>query len=241
MKSYFVVTVLALAVLGAQAAGSEPISPFEKTDAATRQGREAEILLSDGTELTGEATLTRGKKLVIFDREAKKKRRIALEAVESIEVAIEEEGMHTPFRFTTHGDSSKVPLGQGYPWRKYVATVVLKDGKRIIGDTSALIRFRDEKGKKHKVILYKRQKGKEEETLEDVIYVKGIWFDGTRPDEEDEADSGEQEAVKSNASQGREDDEGLQEAILEEPSEGDSSETEDAGEAETDESSENGD
>ena len=165
------------AILAAEATPEKPpakVRPgvFEKPERDYTV--EGTVSTSDGKSASGTLYTTLGKGLVIYDRAEKKNVEFTLPGVMRIEVAVEEEHEEPYWYWKQSGSDEKVFTGKNYPWRKYVTTVTLKDGKKVSGDTSGII-FLEETGKApERFILHKRQAGAEGQRLPDLVYVKSI-------------------------------------------------------------------
>ncbi len=154
-----------------QFAVGEPLTPRRQASRPTSRGI---IQLYDGSTFQGNIYLTWDKEFLIYDRALKQHTSIPLLAVKHIEVVPEEERLEREWRWKQEGSDEKVYTGRTYPWRKYVTTLKLVDGRCVSGDLSALVYLRDDKGKEHKFILHKRQKGKVGTSLAQLKYVKTV-------------------------------------------------------------------
>jgi hypothetical protein len=174
----------ALAVRAAEAALEKPpakVRPgvFEKPERDYTV--EGTVTTSDGKSASGTLYTALGKGLVIYGRAEKKNVEFTLPGITKIDVAVEEEHEEPYWYWRQSGSDEKVFTGKNYPWRKYVTTVTLADGKKITGDTSGII-FLEVPGKPpQRFMLHKRQSGTEGQKLSDLVYVKSITVEKTSP------------------------------------------------------------
>ena len=174
----FATSMLMCAAL-CRAGEGDPPSPFGPPRKVRDDARRAEAHLSDGTVLKGHLTVARGSPFKIFDRARKTHREAPLEAIAKIVVEPEKERMEKEWRFLEHANDEKVYTGRQYPMRQYVTTIEIVTGVTIVGDCSKPMTLTTDDGKKHKLILQKRDKGEPGTTLEELIYIEKIVFEKT--------------------------------------------------------------
>ncbi len=136
------------------------------------------LTLSDGTACTGEVTLTKDKKLELFLVDEKKRYAIDFAEVVEIRSEIEKESLEHPWHFVEESRSEKVYLPETYPLRKILLSVTLASGPTLKGHVTATpiyVRVDDEK---KRYLLYADQKGEVGQSLEDLVYVKSVTFEG---------------------------------------------------------------
>ncbi len=149
------------------------------------------IIASDGRTAAGTLSTTLGKPLEIYDRDAKAVVKFGLADVSRIDVSVEEEHEEPYWYWKESGSDEKVFTGKNYPWRKYVATVTFADGRKVTGDLDALLYVAPDAaalestdaapskaatrvGGRLRFLLHRRDKGREGERPEDIVYVKAV-------------------------------------------------------------------
>ncbi len=147
------------------------------------------VATSDKKSARGLVYTTLGKPLKIYDLEKKKFIDFTLEEIARIDVEIEEEHEEPYWYWLESGSDEKVYTGKTYPWRKYLTTVTFSPERKITGHLSGLIHV-DCDDKKTSFTLYERQKGKEGQKLEELVYVKSVVI-GETADVEEGAAAGE--------------------------------------------------
>ncbi|MHC4715011.1 MAG: hypothetical protein ACYTAN_17350, partial [Planctomycetota bacterium] len=97
-----------------------------------------------------------------------------LSDISRIDVEIEEEWEEPFWYWKESGSDEKVYTGKTYPVRKYRTSVTFTDKRKITGTLSGLVYLETENGEKKAYTLYERQKGREGQKPEDLVYVKSI-------------------------------------------------------------------
>lgn len=155
-------------------------SPFGSPDRAAKRFRRADALpgvveLSDGNQLPGGLYTTVEKPWIVWSEATKSWRRIDFVVVLSIEAVVEDERMELVWRWKGMGEPEKVYTGKKYPMRRVRWRFRLIDGSVIEGSTKGQPLFVEVAGKvRGPFILSERTKGKEGQTLEDLVYVRKV-------------------------------------------------------------------
>ncbi|MBV8780297.1 MAG: hypothetical protein JO353_02765 [Phycisphaerae bacterium] len=158
----------------APSATTEPVaSPFApgKENADVRQGT---ITFSDGSVITGRIATTAGK-LRFWDEQAGEYRDISIHSIKSMTAEVLWEKDEPQWRFKESGSDVKVETGKTYPARETTYRVTLIDGSTVTGGVVAPLMVNVD-GKTTVVVLHKRDKGNEGQTLKELRYVKQMDF-----------------------------------------------------------------
>lgn len=142
--------------------------------AASALERAGKIEFSDSNVLSGVISLTPGSELKIEAGPAI--RVLALERVREIRFAPEKEEMERAWRFKEAGQTAKEFFGGPYPVRHLAMTVTLGDGEKITGHLYTTVLYVADGDNVQKVILLAKQRGKENETFQQLVYPKLISF-----------------------------------------------------------------
>ena len=137
--------------------------------------RPGTVTLSDGTVLKGSVYTTRDKRLRLFDAKDKTRKDIPLEAISTIEVNIEKEGLEKDWRWKEEGSDVKLYTGHAYPWKQYITTITLLDGDKTTGHVNGLIYIQTDK-ETQKFILHEKDKGEKDQKLTDIVHLKKVEF-----------------------------------------------------------------
>lgn len=145
-----------------------------KAPARARQGT---IILSDGTELQGQIWTTLEKPLRVWDAAAKRYQDIDLALVDRAEAVVDEEKMEDDWRWLKEGSDVKIYSGKKYPNVVLHYRFTLINRQESEGPVVAPIYFSD--GKKIRTLaLYAKYKGKLDETLKDLVYIRSLSLTG---------------------------------------------------------------
>ncbi|MDP6355189.1 MAG: hypothetical protein QF473_08825 [Planctomycetota bacterium] len=136
--------------------------------------REGTVQFSDGDTVAGKISLTRGRSLKIH--QGKKLMALALERVREIRFDPEEEKMEQKWRFLVAGQTQKEKWGDPYPVRHLKATILLTNDERIEGHLYTTLFYVEGKEKTRKVIAYAKQRGKQGQSLDTLVYPNVIRF-----------------------------------------------------------------
>jgi len=167
--------VLVIAPAPAAPAGSaedEPVAPIAKA-APGRKEHFAEIVFSDGKKLRGMLFLRGSGKVKIFDKEQSLFREFPLKFIRRMDTIVIKEVEEKHWRWLEAANDEKVYTGRTYWWRRYDVKLTLVNGKTVTGSVRGPVYMRVER-KVRRFILHDRDKGKLDEPLEKLIYVKSI-------------------------------------------------------------------
>jgi len=141
---------------------------------APAQERAGKIEFSDSNLLSGVISLTPGSELKI--EAGPQIRTLALDRVREIRFAPEQEDLERAWRFREAGQTAKEFFGDPYPVRHLAATVTLGNGEEISGHLYTTVLYVADGDNVQKVILLAKQRGKEGDTLQSLVYPKLISF-----------------------------------------------------------------
>ena len=142
--------------------------------AASAQERPGKVEFSDSNVLSGVISLTPGSQLKI--QAGKEVRVLSLDRVAELRFAPEREEMERAWRFKEAGQTAKEFFGDPYPVLYLATTVTLGDGEKISGHLYTTVLYVADGDNVQKVILLAKQRGKENEKFESVLYPKVISF-----------------------------------------------------------------
>ncbi len=170
--------IACLLCIGSLAYAGEPASPFKRKP--SQRARNATVILSNETRITGKTRTTIGKPWRIFHRADSKYVDVDFSNVVSADVAVEKEVIERVWRWKESASDEKVYTDKYYIWQKYVTTLTLRDGTVLKGDLQARVYVNDGQ-KKHSLDLHKRCKGKvtTKDKLKPPVYIRRIVFDDT--------------------------------------------------------------
>lgn len=136
------------------------------------------VTLSDGKELSGRLWLTPGKLMEICDLDAKEWKELKLSEIRTMRSEVRSEKMEEKWRWKEHGSDEKVRSGKSYPRRWLDHVVRLRDGSSFRGRLKGTVLYvgpaGDTEKKKTKLFLRQYDRGKEGQSLEQLVYVTGI-------------------------------------------------------------------
>jgi hypothetical protein len=176
---------LLLAVHPAIRADEPPaINPFGQVKQEREDAVPGYLEMSDGSVYPGSITMTRDKRLKIYDEKLERQREVPLGAIRQIECKVVKEGIEKEWRFKESALDDKVFTGRSYPARQYAYTITLSDGRTITGPVADIFYVRPylasgdpadaAKLEAQRFILYKRDKGNVGTSLKSLKYVKRI-------------------------------------------------------------------
>lgn len=168
----FVAVIASASPAPAASEEGEPVAPIAKTTPG-RKEHFAELAFSDGKKLRGMLFLRGTGKVKIFDKEQSLFREFPLKFVRRIDTIILKEVEEKHWRWLEHANDEKVYTGRTYWWRQYDVKLTLVNGKTVTGSVRGPVYMRIE-GKVRRFILHDRKKGKLDEPLEKLVYVKSI-------------------------------------------------------------------
>lgn len=96
--------------------------------------------------------------------------------VREMRFAPEEEKLEQKWKFPVPGQTRKERWGQPYPIRHLRATIELAEGRAVAGHLYTTVLYVEGKEKNAKVLLLAKQRGKEGETLESLVYPVSVRF-----------------------------------------------------------------
>jgi hypothetical protein len=171
------------------AAAEEPpaLNPFGQVKTARDDAIPGYIEMSDGRILVGNVYMTRDKRLKIYDQKAERQRELPLRVIAQIQARIAKEGTEKEWRFKELALDQKLYTGRSYPWRQYLHTVTLKDGKTIVGEVAEVfyvqpivfkadepLASRPDDSEPVRVVIHMKDKGDFGAELKSLKYVKLI-------------------------------------------------------------------
>ncbi len=178
------------------AAGEEPIIIEEEIDDSP--GLEGTLRLSGGKIFEGKISLPEGKKIRVYDLQARRAFYLELPRIAAIRTLIEYEGMEDAWAFEEEGFRRKVKLGYQYPLRNYLQEFELREGNLIVGHILAATIYLDDGTKEHRFKLLRQEKGTQGQKFSDLVYVESIEFTGEKvPRQSFAALSGEISGLKA--------------------------------------------
>ena len=140
--------------------------------------RDGTVTLNNGETLTGQIWTTLETPLRVWVEATKSYVDVDLGEVSHIDVKVLHESMEDDWRWLKEGSDQKIFSGKKYPLVELEYAFTLVNGQKVEGGVVAPIYMLDAAGKKHALALYKKYKGKLDETLKDVAYIKSIELKG---------------------------------------------------------------
>ena len=117
------------------AAGEPPaLNPFGQVKTGREDAIPGYVEMSDGRILVGNIYMTRDKRVRIYDEKTERQRELPLRVISQIQAKLVKEGIEKEWRFKELALDEKLYTGRKYPWRQYIHTVTLKDGKTVTGE-----------------------------------------------------------------------------------------------------------
>ncbi len=154
-----------------QPAANDPLGTInEKPPIEARIGT---VTLSTGKAYEGRIWTTIATPLRVWVEAEKTYRDVDWALVSRIEVHVLEAVMEDDWRWLKEGSDQKVYSGKKYPSISLAYKFTLVNGQTLEGTVVAPINVFDGQTEHH-LALYKKYKGKLDETLQDVVYVKSI-------------------------------------------------------------------
>lgn len=136
--------------------------------------RPGTVQLSDGEILAGQLSLTPGESLKILQNGTY--RSIGWERVREIQFRPVNERLEQKWRFPEAGQTRKEKWGQPYPVRELEASVRIGGGQEITGHLFTTVLYVATGERTHKIVLARKQRGKEGERLAALVYPVRISF-----------------------------------------------------------------
>jgi hypothetical protein len=136
LRAGYVLASLLSAFGAVVASAAEPpaLNPFGQVKTGREDAIPGYIEMSDGRILVGNIYMTRDKRVKIYDEKAERQRELPLRVITQIQAKMVKEGIEREWRFKELALDEKLYTGRKYPWRQYIHTVTLKDGKTITGE-----------------------------------------------------------------------------------------------------------
>ena len=144
-----------------------------RKDRAARGARIGVITLSTGKKYEGRIWTTLETPLRLWIEERKTYQDIDFSLIRRVDVVVQSEQMEDDWRWLKEGSDQKVYSGKKYPNVELAYKVTLSNEQVVEGTTVAPIYVFDG-DKNHSLALYKKYKGKLDETLKDLVYIKSI-------------------------------------------------------------------
>jgi hypothetical protein len=146
---------------------------------APNEARAGTVTLSSGKIYNGSIWTTLATPLRIWVEAEKRYNDLDWNLIKSIDVDVEYARMEDDWRWLKEGSDKKIYSGQKYPNVSLKYKFELVNGQKIEGTVTAPIYILDDVGTKpHAYALYKKFKGKMNQTMDDVIYIKSIHLAG---------------------------------------------------------------
>ncbi|HUO11003.1 MAG TPA: hypothetical protein VM008_22070 [Phycisphaerae bacterium] len=159
--------------------GDVPDALGTLTAKAPAGAREGTVVLNDGTKISGEIWTTLATPLRVWVEATKRYVDVDLSLVSRVEVKVLHESMEDDWRWLKEGSDQKIFSGKKYPLVELEYVFTLVNGQKVEGGVVAPIYvLEDGTGRKRALALYKKYKGKLDETLKDVAYIKTMELKG---------------------------------------------------------------
>lgn len=151
-------------------------SPFAKALSLGRPDALPGVVeLSDGRILAGGLYTTVEKPWIVFVGKESRWRRVPFITALSVTAVVVSEKMELRWRWKAMGEPEKVYTGKKYPTRRFLWRFRLLDGSMLIGAIKGQPLWVEYDGKRHgPFVLHERSRGKDGQSLKDLLYVKRI-------------------------------------------------------------------
>ncbi len=150
-----------------------PVQP--RSNVAQRDALPGVVELSDGRQLAGELHTTPSRPWIVWVEEQKRWRRIPPAAVLSISAMVVDEERKLRWRWKATGQPEKVYTGKSYPFRRLLWRFHLADDSTLTGTVKGQpIRVETPSASFGPFLLQERSKGRDGQTLQDLVYVRKI-------------------------------------------------------------------
>ena len=146
--------------------------------------RAGRVQWSNGETVEGLISLSPGAQLKMHIN-GDQIRTLSLDRVREIRFAPETEELERKWRFAEAGQTRKEFFGKPYPIRSLTTTLILPSNEKIVGHLYTTVMYIEGKTQNSKVILLAKQKGKEGETMESLLYPSQIVFTDAAVDTEE--------------------------------------------------------
>jgi hypothetical protein len=136
--------------------------------------REGTVTLNNGVTLKGKIWTTLETPFRVWVEQRKAYEDVDLSLVKGVKVKVAAQSMEDDWRWLKEGSDQKVYSGKKYPLVELAYVFTLVNGQTVAGTVVAPVYMVEENGKRHSLALYKKYKGKLDETLSDVVYINSI-------------------------------------------------------------------
>jgi hypothetical protein len=154
----------------------EAANPFTKKEGFHRPDALPGVLeFSDGTQVPGWHYTTREKDWEVYIAKEKRWRLVPFINVLSISAVVVEERLEQRWRWKEMGAPERIYTGKQYPFRRFEWKLHLIDGSTMQGAIKGQPMWVEHNRTKHGPYVFnERQKGEDDQTLKDLIYMKKI-------------------------------------------------------------------
>ena len=150
---------------------NDPLGTRRET--APRGARIGVVTLSTGKKYEGQVWTTLETPLRVWLKEKKTYRDIDFSLIRQIDVVVVAAQMEDDWRWLKEGSDQKIYSGKKYPNVELAYKLTLLNDQLVEGAVVAPIHVFDGQ-KNHSLALYKKYKGKLDETLNDLVYIKAV-------------------------------------------------------------------
>jgi hypothetical protein len=158
-------------------AAPEKTEPAQEKDTRELHQGEARgtLVFSDGSSISGIVHSTGFKPIEIYDTQEKKFKNLPLEHIANLKVVVTKQEMVREWRFKEESKDEKVYSGKEFPRKDYEVHVTLRGGQEVHGTCKGVLYI--ESGEdKTRFWLKHYDRGKTDETLDDLVHVQEIKF-----------------------------------------------------------------
>jgi hypothetical protein len=153
-----------------------PPNPFGPPNFSRPDAVPGYIELDNGDLAVGRIYTTRDKRLMLFDRAAKRFLPIPLQSLKCITGHLEWAREEPEWRWKEEGSDDKLYSGRSYPVMKVYYTFALLDGREFTGDCQTQPLYVAAEKEEARYILWQRHKGAIGQTVPDLRYIKSAQF-----------------------------------------------------------------
>jgi len=167
-SSFFIVACLLSAELSAKTLHLHKVNNANHT-----QNKGGKVFFSNGDKWEGTISITKGRKLQINTKQGIRK--IDFTQVHKIKFIPEKQEMEQKWMFPEAGKTQKEKYGSPYPVQYFRTVIMLKNGELLNGHLfSTVLYLRPAVGKRKRIVLRAKQRGKGKETFADLRYPEEI-------------------------------------------------------------------
>ncbi len=157
-------------------AGNEEKPAKEEAARQLRQGEaHGTVVFSDGSSIAGIVHATGFKPIKVYDSREKKFKHLPLEHIANLKVVITKQEMVREWRFKEESKDEKLYTGKTFPRKDYELHVTLRSGQEVHGTCNGIL-YVESGDEKTRFWLKHYDRGKIDETLDDIVHVKEIKF-----------------------------------------------------------------